>query len=176
MICHLDRIERMRTAGPVLWSSSNERDQLNFKGLSRSATVPLNRTSPHTNVTLGKVYRGDSRITGTSIFPKSKGILGAEANGEQSQAARRAELHDKPRGKIRINDIDAPELSPPRCEAERLRGETAKHRLLISRALARSRSCQSIAIETGISGRFEPLKGNGRSLGLMLVKKGLARP
>jgi endonuclease YncB( thermonuclease family) len=34
------------------------------------------------------------------------------------------------REKIRIADIDAPELSPPRCEAERRRGEAAKQRLL----------------------------------------------
>jgi len=32
--------------------------------------------------------------------------------------------------KIRIADIDTPELSPPRCEAERLKGEAAKSRLL----------------------------------------------
>lgn len=31
--------------------------------------------------------------------------------------------------KIRISDIDAPELSPPRCEAERVKGEKAKRRL-----------------------------------------------
>jgi endonuclease YncB( thermonuclease family) len=31
--------------------------------------------------------------------------------------------------KIRIADIDAPELSPARCEAERLKGEAAKSRL-----------------------------------------------
>lgn len=32
--------------------------------------------------------------------------------------------------KIRIADIDTPELSPPRCEAERIKGEAAKSRLL----------------------------------------------
>ncbi|NRP75609.1 hypothetical protein ILFOPFJJ_06532 [Ensifer psoraleae] len=32
--------------------------------------------------------------------------------------------------KIRIADIDTPELSPPRCEAERIKGEEAKARLL----------------------------------------------
>lgn len=31
--------------------------------------------------------------------------------------------------KIRIADIDAPELSPPRCEAERIKGKAAKSRL-----------------------------------------------
>lgn len=31
--------------------------------------------------------------------------------------------------KIRISDIDTPELSPPRCEAERVKGEAAKRRL-----------------------------------------------
>lgn len=34
------------------------------------------------------------------------------------------------RQKIRIADIDAPELSPPRCADERKRGEAAKLRLL----------------------------------------------
>ncbi|MBB3918847.1 hypothetical protein GGQ65_006187 [Rhizobium fabae] len=32
--------------------------------------------------------------------------------------------------KIRMADIDTPELSPPRCEAERIKGEAAKSRLL----------------------------------------------
>jgi endonuclease YncB( thermonuclease family) len=32
--------------------------------------------------------------------------------------------------KIRIADIDTPELSPPRCEAERIKGDAAKVRLL----------------------------------------------
>ena len=32
--------------------------------------------------------------------------------------------------KIRIGDIDTPELSPPRCERERQRGIAAKQRLL----------------------------------------------
>ena len=34
------------------------------------------------------------------------------------------------RQKIRIADIDAPELSPPRCAFEREKGEAAKQRLL----------------------------------------------
>lgn len=34
------------------------------------------------------------------------------------------------REKIRIADIDAPELSPPRCAFEREKGEAAKRRLL----------------------------------------------
>lgn len=32
--------------------------------------------------------------------------------------------------KIRIADIDAPELSSPRCEAERIKGENSRGRLL----------------------------------------------
>jgi hypothetical protein len=69
---------------PFSWSSSNERDRLNFKGLNKSATVPLNRTSPHTNVTLGKVFRGSSRLAGTSIFREPKGILGQKRPGSRS--------------------------------------------------------------------------------------------
>ena len=34
------------------------------------------------------------------------------------------------RQKIRVADIDAPELSPPRCADERQKGEAAKRRLM----------------------------------------------
>jgi endonuclease YncB( thermonuclease family) len=125
-------------------------------------------------MTLGKVFRGNSRITGPSIFSESKGILEAEAAGKQSQAARRTELHDQPRGKIRIDD--APELSPPRCEAERLRGEAAKHRLLIL-LNAGPFSLVSTDRDRDRYGRqLRTVERQGRSLGSMLVKEGLARP
>jgi hypothetical protein len=44
------------------------------------------------------------------------------------------------RVKIRIADIDAPELSPPHCETERMNGEAAKRRLSIYSMAVRSLS------------------------------------
>ena len=76
--------------------------------------------------------------------------------------------------KIRVADIDAPELSPPRCEAERIKGEAAKRRL-------------QVLLEAGpfslvIHGRPQDRYGRrlrmvmraGRSVGAILVQEELA--
>ncbi len=77
--------------------------------------------------------------------------------------------------KIRIADIDAPELSPPRCEVERAKGEAAKQRLL---ALLNGGKFSIIA--TGRDhDRFDRdlriITRNGRSIGSVLVEENLAR-
>lgn len=77
--------------------------------------------------------------------------------------------------KIRIADIDAPELSPPRCEVEREKGEAAKRRLL---ALLNGGKFSIVS-----DGRDEDRYGrelrivtrNGRSIGALLVEENLAR-
>lgn len=81
-------------------------------------------------------------------------------------------LHAK---KIRIADIDAPELSPPRCEVERAKGEAAKQRLL---ALLNGGKF-SITATGRDHDRFgrdlRIVTRNGRSIGTMLVEENLAR-
>ncbi|WGR90719.1 thermonuclease family protein (plasmid) [Bradyrhizobium sp. ISRA443] len=77
--------------------------------------------------------------------------------------------------KIRIADIDAPELSPPRCEAERQKGEAAKYRLreLLS---AGPFSLVSGARDVDRYGRkLRTVTRQGRSIGETLVQEGLAR-
>ncbi len=79
------------------------------------------------------------------------------------------------RQKIRIADIDAPELSPPRCAYEREKGEAAKRRLL---ALLNAGP-----FSLSLNGRDEDRYGRklrvvargGRSIGLTLVAEDLAR-
>lgn len=78
--------------------------------------------------------------------------------------------------RIRIADIDAPEIDPPQCQREAELGLRAANRL--RQILAQGR------IELRRSGRDEDEHGrklrtvtrNGRSVGDMLVAEGLARP
>ena len=77
--------------------------------------------------------------------------------------------------KIRIADIDAPELSPPRCDVERAKGEAAKQRLL---ALLNSGKF-SITATGRDQDRFgrdlRIITRHGRSIGTVLVEENLAR-
>jgi type IV secretion system protein VirD4 len=79
------------------------------------------------------------------------------------------------RERIRIADIDAPELSPPRCAAERQLGEAAKQRLL---ALLNAGPF-SLSIGADDLDRYgrklRVVTRNGRSLGAMLVEEKLVR-
>tara|TARA_B100000378_G_scaffold49439_2_gene36851 strand:- start:195 stop:677 length:483 start_codon:yes stop_codon:yes gene_type:complete len=80
------------------------------------------------------------------------------------------------RQKIRIADIDAPELSPPRCAYERKKGETAKRRLL-ELLNAGAFSLSSKDRDKDRYGRMlRIVTRSGHSIGTVLVKEGLARP
>ncbi len=77
--------------------------------------------------------------------------------------------------KIRISDIDTPELSPPRCEAERVKGEAAKRRLqeLLN---AGPFSLVSGSRDEDQHGRkLRTVTRDGRSIGDMMTEEGLAR-
>ena len=77
--------------------------------------------------------------------------------------------------KIRIEDIDTPELSPPRCEAERTKGEAAKARLL---ALLNDGKFSLSAVsrdEDKYGRKLRRVTRSGYSLGETLVGEGLAR-
>jgi endonuclease YncB( thermonuclease family) len=79
------------------------------------------------------------------------------------------------RVKIRIADIDTPELSPPRCEAERIKGEAAKSRL---RDLLNAGPFSLVAgwrDEDRYGRKLRSVTRNGRSIGEILVAEGLAR-
>ncbi|MBD9635940.1 thermonuclease family protein [Ensifer sp. ENS07] len=77
--------------------------------------------------------------------------------------------------KVRIADVDTPEISQPSCESELQRGVAARDRLL---ALLNEGPFQLV-----VSGRAVDRNGrqlrivvrNGRSLGDQLVAEGLAR-
>lgn len=79
------------------------------------------------------------------------------------------------RQKIRMADIDAPELSPPRCANELRRGEAAKQRL---QALL---NASPFSLEYGsrdadrYGRKLRVVTRNGRSLGATLVEEELAR-
>ncbi|WP_372353258.1 thermonuclease family protein [Pararhizobium sp. YC-54] len=78
--------------------------------------------------------------------------------------------------KIRIADIDTPELSPPRCEAERIKGEAAKRRLL---ALLNAGRFSLLSVEQDEDRNGRKLRiatRGGYSIGAMLVNEDLARP
>ncbi len=77
--------------------------------------------------------------------------------------------------KIRIADIDAPELSPPRCEVERIKGEAAKRRL---RELLNAGPFSLTAgwrDEDRYGRKLRTVTHAGRSIGESLVAEGLAR-
>ena len=77
--------------------------------------------------------------------------------------------------KIRVADIDAPELSPPRCADERQRGEAAKQRLM--ELLNGGSFSLSIGVrdEDRYGRKLRIVTREGRSLGDVLVDEGLAR-
>lgn len=77
--------------------------------------------------------------------------------------------------KIRIADIDTPELSPPRCDRERQRGMAAKQRLLeilnsgpiVLKSTARD--------EDRFGRKLRAVFRGDRSVGDILIAEGLAR-
>lgn len=79
------------------------------------------------------------------------------------------------RQKIRIADIDTPELSPPRCEAERIKGEAAKQRL------AELLNAGAFSLVAGdrdqdqYGRKLRTVTRAGVSIGNMLIAEGLAR-
>jgi endonuclease YncB( thermonuclease family) len=77
--------------------------------------------------------------------------------------------------KIRIADIDTPELSPPRCAREARLGDAAKHRLL-DMLNAGAFSLARGSKDTDRHGRkLRTVLRNGSSLGNNLIQEGLAR-
>jgi len=74
--------------------------------------------------------------------------------------------------KIRISDIDTPEVSSPRCAAEKARGDKATRRL---QALLNEGAFEMAGSGTDKYGRsLRTVSRNGRSLGDDLVDEGLA--
>lgn len=77
--------------------------------------------------------------------------------------------------RIRIADIDTPELSPPRCEAERVKGEAAKRRLLALLSAGPFTLATVDRDEDRYGRKLRRVMRDGRSLGDVLVAEGLAR-
>ncbi len=77
--------------------------------------------------------------------------------------------------KIRIADIDTPELSPPRCEAERIKGEAAKSRLLALLNAGNFSHSSGSRDEDKYGRKLRTVTRAERSLGTTLVEEGLAR-
>lgn len=78
--------------------------------------------------------------------------------------------------KVRVADIDAPEISKPRCAAEKVLGERATTRLmqLVNTAPFQMRAWQG-RDEDKYGRKLWVLIRDGRSLGDILVSEGLAR-
>lgn len=77
--------------------------------------------------------------------------------------------------KIRIADIDAPELFSPHCHDERSVGEASRDRLL-ELLNGRSFTLATGSRDTDRFGRtLRTVTRDGRSLGVILVQEGLAR-
>ncbi len=77
--------------------------------------------------------------------------------------------------KIRIADIDTPELSPPRCEAERIKGEAAKARLLALLNAGKFSLSAGWRDEDEYGRKLRTVTRGGRSLGDSLIDEGFAR-
>jgi len=80
------------------------------------------------------------------------------------------------RVKIRIADIDAPELSPPHCETERMKGEAAKRRLLDLLNAGPFSLVAADRDEDRLGCKLRVVRRAGHSLGATLIAEGLARP
>ena len=77
--------------------------------------------------------------------------------------------------KIRIADIDTPELSPPRCEREHERGLAAKQRLLDILNSGPLSSKTTAREEDRFGRKLRIVYRERRSVGDILVAEGLAR-
>ncbi|WP_356637526.1 thermonuclease family protein [Rhizobium sp. CECT 9324] len=77
--------------------------------------------------------------------------------------------------KVRIADIDTPELSPPRCERERKRGLAAKQRLLDILNSGPLSFKVGARDEDRFGRKLRIVYRDRRSVGDMLVAEGLAR-
>lgn len=77
--------------------------------------------------------------------------------------------------KIRIADIDTPELSPPRCAHEAQLGEAAKRRLLALLNAGHFSLVKGWRDEDRYGRKLRTVNRNGRSLGDTLIAEGLAR-
>ena len=77
--------------------------------------------------------------------------------------------------KIRIADIDTPELSPPRCERERKRGLAAKQRLLDILNSGPLSFKTTARDEDRFGRKLRIVYRERRSVGDILVAEGLAR-
>ncbi|MDG5747812.1 thermonuclease family protein [Qipengyuania sp. XHP0207] len=80
--------------------------------------------------------------------------------------------------KIRIADIDTPEVSRPRCPREARLGELATLRMqaLLNRGAFALRAAPSGHDEDRFGRKLRVVSRDGESLGVMLVRDGLARP
>lgn len=78
--------------------------------------------------------------------------------------------------KVRLSDIDAPEISSPRCASEAAAGHRAKARLLELINAGPIRLVHRSGPDTDRYGRkLRVVERNGRSLGDILVAEGLVR-
>ncbi len=77
--------------------------------------------------------------------------------------------------KIRVADIDAPELSPPRCAREAELGNAAKRRLLALLNEGHFSLVKGWRDEDRYGRKLRTVQRNGHSLGDTLVAEGLAR-
>ncbi len=77
---------------------------------------------------------------------------------------------------VRMADIDTPELSPPRCESERIRGEAAKTRLLDLLNAGKFSLVAGFRDEDQYGRKLRTVTRDGRSIGDTLIAEGLARP
>ncbi|MBE0562586.1 MAG: thermonuclease family protein [Agrobacterium sp.] len=77
--------------------------------------------------------------------------------------------------KIRIADIDTPELSPPRCEAEKIKGEAAKIRLLDLLNDGEFSLVAGDRDEDRYGRKLRRVVRDGQSIGEILISEGLAR-
>ena len=78
--------------------------------------------------------------------------------------------------KIRLADVDAPEISEPKCTSEAALGQRAKHRLL---ELMNAGPFELIQIgghdQDGYGRKLRTVMRHGRSLGDTLISEGLGR-
>ncbi len=117
-------------------------------------------------VSTAVLARSDDRLAAQFTICGSQGRVNCVVDGDTFWFQRQ---------KIRIADIDAPELSPPRCVYEREKGEAAKQRLLTLLNAGSLSMSSSDRDEDRCGRKLRIVERKGISIGSILVKEELAR-
>lgn len=182
----LSNVARYKSRPPRRFSTSSSSFGSSRRGPSARQSAPLLRSFAIVAViaagTLGAFHlqdtgRLDSMLTSftgsaADTLSASFSICGA---GARTNCVVDGDTFWHQGEKVRIADIDTPELSPPRCASEKQLGEAAKRRLHALLNAGRFSLVAGWRDEDRYGRKLRTVTRQGRSIGDVLVSEGLAR-